>query len=150
AGGIERLVGIAVAAQIIGHDAKFPGESAVDLAHPRQEALRETVDEEDFRTGRVAPLLRRNGQAIRRLHAERLVLQLLPNARLCDRDKKCGDRQLGEATARQGYRHSRSSLWLYRRKRASLSLEHALRHLELPAGGGQLLRKNLPDPRVFV
>ena len=109
AGGIERLVGIAVAAQIVGHDAKFPGEIAVDLAHPRQVALGETVDEQDFRTGRVAPFLRRNGQAIRRLHADRLVLRLLPKARLRDRNKKCSDRQSGEATARQGYRHSHSS-----------------------------------------
>src|SRR3989475_263675 len=30
------------------------------------------------------------------------------------------------------------------------SLEDALRHLELPAGGSQPLRENLPDPRVFV
>src|SRR3954467_8387301 len=110
--GIERLVGIAVAAQIVGHDAKFPGESAVDLAHPRQVALRETVDEQDFRTRRVAPLLRRNRQAVRRLHADRLVLQWLRNATLRDRDEKCSDRQLGEATARQGYRHGQSTFTL--------------------------------------
>src|SRR5947208_6534959 len=29
-------------------------------------------------------------------------------------------------------------------------LEDALRHLELPAGGSQPLRENLPDPRVFI
>src|SRR2546426_12817844 len=86
--GIERLVGITVAAQIIGHDAKFSSEVAVDLTHPRQVALGETVDEQDFRTGRVTPLLRRNGQAVRRLHADRLVLQLLPKSRLRDRNKK--------------------------------------------------------------
>src|SRR2546426_11659508 len=30
------------------------------------------------------------------------------------------------------------------------SLEDALRHLKLPAGGSQSLRENLPDPRVFI
>src|SRR6266702_2853625 len=29
-------------------------------------------------------------------------------------------------------------------------LEHALRHLELPARGSQSLREDLPDPRVFI
>src|SRR5205823_5824523 len=37
--GIQRLVGIAVPAQIVGHDAKLLGEVAVDLAHPRQMTL---------------------------------------------------------------------------------------------------------------
>ncbi len=36
---IKRLVGIAVTAQIVGHDAKLFGKVAVDLAHPRQMAL---------------------------------------------------------------------------------------------------------------
>src|SRR5260221_90309 len=58
---IQRLVGIAVAAQIVGHDAKLFGEVAVDLAHPRQIALREPGDEQDFSPRRVTPFLRGYG-----------------------------------------------------------------------------------------
>src|SRR5207249_4050612 len=36
------------------------------------------------------------------------------------------------------------------RRLTAPSLEDALRHLELPAGGSQSLRENLPDPRVFI
>src|SRR5262247_84444 len=99
-----------MAAQVISHHAKLFGESAIDLAHPRQMALGETVDEQDFRTRRVALYLRRNSQSVWRLHANRLVFQLLPKARLRDRGKKSGgDRQLNEPAAPEGYRHGQSS-----------------------------------------
>src|SRR5262245_13006156 len=99
-----------MAAQVIRHHAELFGEIAIDLAHPRQMALGETVDEQDFRARRVAPFLRRNSQSVWRLHADRLVFQLLSKARLRDRGKKSGgDRQLSEPATPECYRHGQSS-----------------------------------------
>src|SRR5262249_59361596 len=66
--GLERLVGIAVAAQVVGHHVEVLGEVAGDLLDPRQVALRATVNEHDLGAVRVAPVLRRDGEAVGRLH----------------------------------------------------------------------------------
>src|SRR5712692_6624134 len=60
------------------------------------------------------------------------------------------DRCLTSLRGGSGARHQ-----LYRPVRRGRSiflsfLEDALRHLELPARGGQSLRENLPDSRVFI
>src|SRR5262249_48575490 len=69
----QRLVGIALAAEVVGHHVEFLGEIAAgDLLDPRQMALREAVDEEDFGPIRIAPVLRRNGEAVGRFHRDRL------------------------------------------------------------------------------
>ena len=49
-----RLVGIAVAAQVVGHHVEFLGEIAPgDLLDPGQMALRKAVDEQDFGSVRI-------------------------------------------------------------------------------------------------
>jgi hypothetical protein len=68
-------------------------------------ALREAVDQQDFRARRIAPFLRRDGQAVRRLHADGFVLCVLRPARLRGRKQQSG--HCGEAEAAQGYRHGR-------------------------------------------
>jgi len=64
------------------------------------------VDEQDFRTRRVTPFLRGDGQTVGRLHGDRLILQVLPEARLRYRGQQSGrDRHFDEATIANGYRH---------------------------------------------
>jgi hypothetical protein len=115
--GIERLVGITVAAQIVSHNPKFFGKVAIDLAHPRQIALREAVNEQDFRAGRVTPLLRRYGQTVGRLHGDRFVLQVLRKARLRHRDQQSGrNRRLDRAAIPDGNRHRTLPLFFVMRQ----------------------------------
>jgi hypothetical protein len=93
-----------MAAQVVGDDAEFLGEIAVDLTHPRQVALPEAMDQEDFRAVRIAPLLRRDGEAVRCLHADRLVFRRL-RGDLRDRGKQSRAGQRRERADAHVHRH---------------------------------------------
>src|SRR5262245_1978105 len=63
-------------------------------------ALREAVNEEDFASIRIAPVLRRTGEAVWRLHRDRLELLFLRLAARCESDEKCRDRHSGNMVPR--------------------------------------------------
>src|SRR5215469_8311842 len=67
-------------------------------------ALREAVNEEDFGPIRIAPVLRRNGEAVGRLHRDRLELWFL---RLCKSDEKRRDRHSGKVVPTRCVDHYR-------------------------------------------
>src|SRR5215472_18478810 len=73
-------------------------------------ALREAMNEEDFGPIRIAPVLRRNGVAIWRLHRDRLEPLFLRLAGRCKRDEKRRDRNSGKVGPRGCVDHRRSSL----------------------------------------
>ncbi len=83
-------------AQIVRDYVEFLSEITVGLAHPRQIALRKSVDEDDAGAVRVAPFLRRDAQPVWRRYRERLVLQFLAQAGL-----RHGDKQSGRGTQRE-------------------------------------------------
>src|SRR5262245_36632674 len=68
-------------------------------------ALREAMDEEDFGPIRIAPVLRRNGEAIWRLHRDRLELLFLRMAGRCKSDEERRDRNPGKIVPRGCVNH---------------------------------------------
>src|SRR5262245_28869927 len=87
---LERLVGPAMPAQVVGDHAKLLGEIALDLPGPGKVALREAVDEENLRAGGIAPFLRHDRKAIRRLDRNRLVLMFLGRSGCTGRHSQAG------------------------------------------------------------
>ena len=61
---VERFARVAVAAQVIGDEAEVFGEMAFVLLAPRQMALRDAVNENNFGAGGVAPLLHGEWHAV--------------------------------------------------------------------------------------
>src|SRR5262249_14831517 len=68
-------------------------------------ALREAVNEEDFGPIRIAPVLRRNGEAIWRLHRDRLELLFLSLGGRCKSDEERRDRNSGKIVPRGCINH---------------------------------------------
>src|SRR5262249_3443354 len=68
-------------------------------------ALREAMDEEDFGPIRIAPVLRRNGEAIWRLHRDRLELLFLRLGGRCKSDEERRDRNSGKLVPRGWVNH---------------------------------------------
>jgi DNA-binding CsgD family transcriptional regulator len=84
--GLERRLGHAVAAQIVGHQPELAGERALVLLHPAEMVLRPAVDEQDRRPVLPAPLADVQGQATAAPHRVRLQRHdPLRAARLYDR-----------------------------------------------------------------
>ena len=112
--GLERLVGIAVAAQVVSHHVEVLGELAGDLLDPRQMALREAVDEDDLGPARIAPVLRRDREPVRRLHPELLKFLLLGHGRRsAGREDERGDGRAGEAAHKRSMRHDDGPPFVY-------------------------------------
>src|SRR5262249_2355278 len=70
-------------------------------------ALREAVDEQDFGPIRIAPVLRRNGEAVGRLHRDRLELSFLRLAGRCKSHEKRRDRHSGKVVPTRCIDHYR-------------------------------------------
>jgi hypothetical protein len=86
--GLQRRLGHAVAAQVVGHQPELLGQSAVVLLGPAEVALRDAVDEQDRRSVRRAPLAHVQPQAAAALHRVDLCRPgrlLVARRGLCDR-----------------------------------------------------------------
>jgi hypothetical protein len=66
--GLERRLGHAVAAEVIGHEPELVGECALVLLRPAEMVLRPAVDEQDGRAVWLAPLAHMQLQAAAALH----------------------------------------------------------------------------------
>jgi len=90
---------------------KFLGEIAAgDLLDPRQMALRKAMDEDDLGPGRIAPILRRDREPVRRLHPDLLEFVLLRHSRHSAGDEEeRGDGRPGEAAHKRSMRHDKWS-----------------------------------------
>src|SRR5262249_23103021 len=104
---------------------------AVDLAYPRQMALRKAVDEKDLRPLRIAPFLRRDRQPVRRLHVERLVFQVLRRGALGQGNEQRGGGERRKGADARMHRHEVLPAYLFvvarlaRRRRAVNSQSRA-------------------------
>src|SRR5215470_5515225 len=104
--GLKRLVGIAMATQIVRHHVEVVGELAGDLLDPRQMALRKAVNEDDLGPGRIAPVLRRDREPVRCLHPDLLEFLVLRHARhSAGREDERGNGRAGEAAHKRSMRH---------------------------------------------
>ena len=84
---LERRLGHAVAAEVVGDEPELVGERALVLLHPAEVVLRPAVNEQDRRPVRLAPLAHVQPQAAAASHRVRLhpTGQLLLRPGLCDR-----------------------------------------------------------------
>ncbi len=124
--GLERRLGHAVAAEVVGHEPELVGERALVLLGPAEMVLRPAVDEQDRRPVRLAPLAHVQPQAAAAphrvsLHPPGRLLRLSPlssRASSCSSDRRDrGRRRSRSASGREPYL-SPPALRIFRRRDA--------------------------------